>query len=201
MKGVRVGFLVQKVEKAPPWSPEAWLPALILLLCKLCELFPLSRPVSWLVMERKYQLLYLVVEKSRWNIASESIYKLQRITQIWNIIIWLISRSILQHGMRLVGGWNSPTDIKAWPISTYVKSQNFRNDIFSVHRSRDSRIEEIGAHLVQTPNPSTNSLKHTRPHQPLPEKKMHSHSLCTEMTLSFTYWSIHCFLPYPSPSF
>ena len=61
----REASVVQKVEKALPWSQKAWIPDLILLLCKPYKLLPLSGPVSWLVIEREYQLLHLVVEKNK----------------------------------------------------------------------------------------------------------------------------------------
>ena len=50
-------------------------PALILLLRKPCKSFFLFWPVYWLMTEREYQLLHLVIEKSKWKTASESIYK------------------------------------------------------------------------------------------------------------------------------
>lgn len=47
------------------WSQRARIPALILLLCKLCKSFFLFWPVYWLMMETEDQLLHLVVEKSK----------------------------------------------------------------------------------------------------------------------------------------
>lgn len=64
------------VDIALTWSQRARIPALILSLCKLCKSFFFFWPVYWLMMEREDQLLHLVVEKSKWKTASESIYKL-----------------------------------------------------------------------------------------------------------------------------